>query len=275
MKRLVLSVVLGASFGSTFGQIQGYSVGQTVADFTVTDINGNSHTLYNYTAAGQYVMLDFFFVTCPPCQQTTPIFNELHDKYGCNAGDLVCLSINTGQDNNAQVAAFETTYGGSFSHSPAVSGDGGSAAVDGVFNPAAYPTYCLIGPDNKLVNADIWPINSVADFESAFPMGSNITPMACTVGLTPEPGAENIPMNIYPNPASGVVHIDLGTDNIAQVSIEITDLTGRTVLVQPASNITSRVMQMNVGTLQEGTYMVLAKNNNNTVVSTKRITIAR
>lgn len=176
MKKLLLGLSAIACFNLASAQITGYSVGQTVADFTVTDTEGNSHNLYSITASGKYVMLDFFFVNCPPCQQTQQHFNHLHDKYGCNAGDLFVISINTGQDNNTQVDAFEATYGGTYEHSPAVSGDGGSASVDNAFNPSAYPTYCLIGPDNKLINADIWPISSVASFEAAFPGGSGITP---------------------------------------------------------------------------------------------------
>jgi peroxiredoxin len=35
-----------------------YTVGQTVADFTLNDVYGNSHTLYNYQ--GNIVLLNFF-----------------------------------------------------------------------------------------------------------------------------------------------------------------------------------------------------------------------
>ena len=83
-----MAVILTATFGLN-AQIQNYSVGATVNDFTVTDIDGNSHTLSDYTSAGKWVVLDFFFVDCPPCQATVQYFNELHEKYGCNEGDLV------------------------------------------------------------------------------------------------------------------------------------------------------------------------------------------
>ncbi|MEM0519437.1 TlpA family protein disulfide reductase [Aequorivita flava] len=75
-------------------QVNNYSVGDVVDDFTVTDIDGVEHNLYSITAQGKYVWLDFFFADCVPCQQTAPIFNEFFDKYGCNEGLVFCLSIN-------------------------------------------------------------------------------------------------------------------------------------------------------------------------------------
>ncbi|MFY8136841.1 MAG: TlpA family protein disulfide reductase, partial [Flavobacteriales bacterium] len=163
MKKILLSFGIIASLGAS-AQVNNFTVGEVIPDFTITDVDGVEHSLYEYCDNGQYVMLDFFFDTCPPCIQTTPIFNELHETYGCNGGDLVCLSVNNGTDSDAEVLAFEENYGGTYSHSPAISADGGSTAVDDLFGISAYPTYCLIGPDRTLVNADIWPISSLASF---------------------------------------------------------------------------------------------------------------
>ena len=180
-------------------QIQGYNLNDTVSDFTVTDIEGNTHTLYEYTAAGKYVYLDFFFDTCGPCQATAPIFNEFYDIYGCGAGQIMCLSINNGTDTDAEVEAFEETYGGSFHHAPAVSMEGGAGAVNADFNPAAYPTICLISPDNKIINLDIWPVSGVETFEQALPADVNPEPQECTVGVDE---AASVDVLIYPNPLS-------------------------------------------------------------------------
>jgi thiol-disulfide isomerase/thioredoxin len=274
-KRALLFIVGLVAITTGKSQIQGYSVGQTVANFTVTDTDGNSHTLYNITATGKYVVLDFFFTTCVPCQSTQPYFNELHDKYGCNQGDLFCISINTGQDNDAAVINFENTYGGSFEHSPAVSGDGGSAAVDNVFSPAAYPTYCLIGPDNTLLNADIWPISNVGSFEAAFPAGSNITPMACSVGQ-PDVTITALPvMKLYPNPAISLVNVDLGELITKEnLTLEVTDLAGRVVTTQAVSDATNSLVTLDVNNLTEGTYMLVVKSNNVSITN-KKLVITR
>ena len=113
IKNTILFICLALGVNA-FSQVQNYNIGDVVDDFTVTDTDGNEHNLYSITAEGKYVFLDFFFDTCVPCQTTTPIFNELHDKYGCNEGEVYCISINNGTDGDAEVIAFEEPYGGPF-----------------------------------------------------------------------------------------------------------------------------------------------------------------
>ena len=55
---------------SLCAQSYNYPNGSTVADFTVTDIEGDVHNLYDLTAQGKYVLLDFFTLWCAPCQET-------------------------------------------------------------------------------------------------------------------------------------------------------------------------------------------------------------
>ena len=64
----------------SFAQTNNYNVGDVVDDFTVTDVYGVQHNLYEYADDGKYIYLDFFFDTCGVCQQTIPIFNEFFDN---------------------------------------------------------------------------------------------------------------------------------------------------------------------------------------------------
>jgi thiol-disulfide isomerase/thioredoxin len=262
MKRIVLSTLIACA--TTFGlnaQIQGYTVGQTVADFTVTDTDGNTHTLSTYTNAGKWVVLDFFFVDCPPCQATAPIFNELHEKYGCNSADLVCISVNTGQDTDADVQGFEATHGGSFSHAPAISGDGGSSAVNTAFNPTAYPTYCLIGADMKLKNADIWPLANVGSFETAFSSaGFSPAPTACSaVASTEELTLTDA--QIFPNPSAGNVSVRFNNAVSSDVTIEVTNMVGQIVYSSSTSSVAgSNAYDLNLADLNDGQYIVKIDN---------------
>lgn len=232
MKRLLLSfAVLTAAATTSFGQIQNYSVGATVSDFTVTDVHGNTHQLSAITGSGKWVVIDFFFTTCPPCQSTVPYFSELHEKYGCNEGDLFCISMDTG-DSDADVLAFESTYStvGGFSPAPAVSGiDGGGNAVNTNFGPAAYPTYCLIDPTMKIRNLDIWPISSVASFESAFTSaGFSPTVMSCGLSLEENQAALNNAI-LFPNPATNQTTVQVNLEASASVTIDVYNLLGQKV----------------------------------------------
>ena len=227
MKKLLLFGAVAMASLSASAQVTGYGEGDTIDNFTVVDVNGVTHDLYEYAEAGKYILLDFFFDTCGPCQATTPIFNEFHDKYGCNEGDVICISMNNGTDTDAEVIAFEDTYGGDFNHAPAISADGGAGDVDDDFGVSAYPTYTLIAPDKTLLVADIWPLDDVGTFENAFPDGA-ISEMPCSVNLDEIETTLNLD-NVYPNPTSGNLTIEFTTSSAQAVSVSVINLIGEQV----------------------------------------------
>ena len=231
MKRSVLGSICFLAGASLWAQASNYPNGSTVADFTVTDVEGNVHSLYDITSQGKYVVLDFFFAACGPCQGTQPHYNQLHETYGCNAHDLFCMTINNGFDNNAQVIAYENTYGGSYAHSPAVSNEGGGPAVTTDFGVGAFPTYCLIGPDNKMVVNDMWPISSMADYVAYFPSGSGIEPAACALSVTENAGARSF--TVRPSATTGPVQVVLAGMAAGNATLEVHNVVGQPVLGIP------------------------------------------
>ncbi len=260
MKRLLLSlaVVIGASFAST-AQLQNYNVGDVVSDFTVTDIHGNTHQLSQITGSGQWVIIDFFFTTCPPCQSTVPIFSELHQKYGCNEGDLFCISIDTG-DDDADVLAFENTYSTStgFNPAPAASGnEGGGNAVISDMSPSAYPTYCLIGPDMIMKNIDIWPVSNVGSFESAFTAaGFNPTAMSCPLSVDEVALSLNDAI-LYPNPAVNATSLSVELEASMDVNVKVYDMLGSQVASYNFSgNEGTNEFEIDAEALSSGQYIV-------------------
>lgn len=254
MKKILLFLgIISFSF-SGISQVLNYSINDVVDDFTVTDTDGVVHNLYEITASGKYVFLDFFFDTCPPCQQTQPIYNELHDKYGCNEGDVFVISINNGTDTNAQVIAFENQFGGPFNHAPAVGIEGGCDAVDSNFGIAAYPTYCLINPNNQIINLDIWPIADVSTFEAAFPAGFDPEPMSCSP-LSIGDNAQDNSFLLYPNPAKTSESIYLTLAETISSEVIIYNVLGKQVYSQ---NFESKNIEI-VHKLSSGTYFISVK----------------
>lgn len=271
MKKLILAFACFIALaGTSVAQVGNFNVGDVCPNFTVTDVNGNTHTLYDITATGQYVMLDFFFTTCPPCQATAPTWNELHEKYGCNQGQLYCLSIDNG-DTDAEVMNFESTYGGSFSHAPAASGNqGGGNAVNSTFGIVAYPTYTLIGPDNKFINTDIWPISSVADFEAAFPSGSNIMPMSCSA-VSVDDQIDGASLTLFPNPAAQSTRLDLNLANFGDVSVEVFDILGKQVIARDLGQVDAGLqsVELDLSNVNNGMYFVRIQQDGQVVASQK------
>lgn len=255
MKKLLLSIGLILSFITVNAQIQGYNVGDVVDDFTITTIHGDTVNLYSITSTGKYVYIDFFFVDCGPCQITAPHFNQLHETYGCNEGDIFCMSVNTGQDNDAQVENYENTYGGDYAYCPIASGDGGCGVVDGAFNPFAYPTICLIGPDNTLLNSDIWPISTYTDFVDALTAtGFTPTEMDCeTVGI--EELESEINALVFPNPACHFVNIQLN-GNASVKYIEFYNASGQKIAIKNFEiNSGLSEVKIDISTFENGLYI--------------------
>lgn len=251
MKKILLFIgVFSISFLG-FSQVQNYNLNDVVDDFTVTDTEGVVHNLYEITASGKYVFLDFFFDTCPPCQATQPIYNELHDKYGCNEGDIFVISINNGSDTNAEVIAFENEFGGPFNHAPAVGIEGGCDAVDANFGIAAYPTYCLINPNNEIINLDIWPISDVSTFEAAFPVGFEPEPMECIVLENGDINANNSFL-LSPNPVSNAQLLTITLPSELNSEVKIYSVLGKEVY---SNSYNSRSIEIQHN-LNSGTYFV-------------------
>jgi len=228
MKKLLLGII-GATFISigAFAQTT-YSIGDIVDDFTVTDIEGNTQHLYEITASGKHVYIDFFFDTCPPCQATSPIFGDFYDKYGCNGGDVYCIVMNNGTDPDIDVIAYEEEFGGAGHHAPAVSSDGGSGAVTDNFGVTAFPTYILIGPDNKLIEKDIYPIADITTFEATFYDGFTPSPMSCSPASVVEiPNLSDL--NLYPNPANTKTSVIFSSKSETTVSISVFNFLGQIV----------------------------------------------
>ncbi|MGB0863034.1 MAG: T9SS type A sorting domain-containing protein, partial [Saprospiraceae bacterium] len=63
--------------------------GSVAPNWTMSDINGQSHTLYNYLDSGYVVFLDFTATWCPPCwsYHNTHAFADLYTQYGPGTAD--------------------------------------------------------------------------------------------------------------------------------------------------------------------------------------------
>ncbi len=61
-----------------------FASAQTAPDFTITDIDGNSHNLYNTLDEGKVVVLKFFTNWCGICNNTADNVQALFDSYQSN-----------------------------------------------------------------------------------------------------------------------------------------------------------------------------------------------
>ena len=251
MQKFILIIFIIFTVYTAQGQILGYNLNDEVENFEVISTAGDTIKLYDLTASGQWVVLDFFFVDCPPCQSTAPIFNEFHEKFGCNDGPVYTLSISGNpSDNNNYVQFFEDTYGGDFAHGPAVGIDGNGSEVDNKFNPSYYPTYTLISPENKILNLDIWPLTDYTTFVDAVTSaGGVITEQDC--GLTDVEDFSIVELQVFPNPASEMINLRLNDQLAKGAKMEIYNSVG-----QKLSSFEAQAGQnnINISNLSSGMY---------------------
>lgn len=85
MYRLLASVLL---FFSTLGT--GFAADKA-PDFTLKDINGQTHSLSQYS--GKVVLVSFWATWCTPCMAEMPQLQKLYEKYASQG--FVVLSIST------------------------------------------------------------------------------------------------------------------------------------------------------------------------------------
>lgn len=64
---------------------------QDAFDFTLTDAQGNPHTLSDYK--GKVVFLNFWATWCNPCLLEMPHIEELYKEYGLNEDEVVFLGV--------------------------------------------------------------------------------------------------------------------------------------------------------------------------------------
>ena len=116
-------------------------------DFTLTDQNGNEHTLSDYK--GQTVFLNFWATWCPPCRSEMPEIQKLYEEYGYNEGELVVLGIaapDVGREGDIDsVTAFLAENGYTF---PVVMDSQGTITY--LYSIRAYPTTFMISGDGSI-----------------------------------------------------------------------------------------------------------------------------
>ena len=124
-------------------------------DFTATDCHGTEINLFEILDGGQYVLIDFFFTSCGPCQQACPRIVEAYELLGCNQNEIFFMEI-TPSDNDQVCLNWCEQYGVEY---PTIGTSSIGSQICSDYGIEYYPTCIIIAPDHRIVVNDIWPIN--------------------------------------------------------------------------------------------------------------------
>lgn len=115
-----------------------FKTGQPVNNFSTSDINGKKYKLKELK--GKIVVLNFWFINCPPCRAEIPELNKLVNEYK-DSSNIVFLAIAL-DDRDALEQFLKTSP---FDYTIV---DGGRYIAD-QYAIKAYPTHAVIDKEGK------------------------------------------------------------------------------------------------------------------------------
>lgn len=264
MKKLLLSIFTFSALA-----LNAQTSLTTAVDFTAKDIDGNTFNLFDKLDQGKFVFLDFMFTSCVPCQNAAPKLHEAFITYGANAptAPMYFVSINR-DDNNSVMHNWETTYMSATgpNYPLGISGTEGSATAGpqtfhNLYNISAFPTMILIAPNRQILEQDIWPISTAADFNPFF-QSHGIYPGVAGVNNV----VSNNNISIFPSPAKENLYLSVSGDKLN--GVRLIDMLGNVVLAQNFDN-SNQVKSLNVSNLNAGVYFAEVRINNTELVIKK------
>lgn len=161
MKKILLLLLLFPILYS--GKLSAQLADGTIApDFTVTDINGNSHHLYNMLSQGKPVLLEFFTTWCVPCMQMHDerVLQTIDSTYGpngihANALQVLAVECDVNTDSADLYSFYDWITGTSY---PTVDLDASNIQVASDYAINYVPTMYVICPDHKVYLVPNWLI---------------------------------------------------------------------------------------------------------------------
>ncbi|RNC79924.1 MAG: TlpA family protein disulfide reductase [Balneola sp.] len=129
--------------GWFYNEIKSVSPGQPAVPFSISDLEGNIHTLSDYK--GKFVLLDFWAGWCQPCLEEFPHMREIYSSYSRDDFEIVAISTEVDslvwvQDITRFKNPWPQLYGG----------DGMQQETFKAYKGGGIPFYILVDPDGNI-----------------------------------------------------------------------------------------------------------------------------
>lgn len=232
---------------------------QQSPDWTVTDVDGVEHTLYeDYLDKDEIVVLKFFFVACPPCNRIAPDVQELYEEWGEGEEGVQFFEFTIlGGDLDTDVRGYKDTHGLTF---PAVSSEGGSLSAitpysDGTFGTSIFtPSFAVIAPSGdvtyRVPGNGTTALNNISSIIEEIQASTQTQPSVFNLSITDAFGAQlsgvsAILTNASDQSITYPVDIDSGF-SITELSSDYPGITDPVIMLEKTDDIRRNITPLDL-----------------------------
>jgi hypothetical protein len=274
MKR---TITLIASFVMLI-QLSFAQVGTVADDFTVTDIDGNTHTLSAILASGKVVVLDCSATWCGPCWgfHEAHFLKDIHDTYGPNGTDQVRVLFYE-SDASTTMADLQGTTGGTLGdwltdvEYPVINED--PVTLNGAkYWPLGFPTINVINPVDGVIEADLYDSWGNDDAVSLAAMIDVIDDFFQNGAVASTNELSLAEIKLFPNPSNGNVTVTINAIDANTATVEVTNLLGQVVYtINDELTAGNNEIQLDLSSLEAGQYVVRVSNETTSTTASVQI----
>ena len=240
----------------------------TAMQFSGVDCNGGSVDLFADLDAGKAVILHFYMPSCgscpPPAQKIRTMANNINAMHpGMVKGYAFPFQ-------NSTTCTYSSSWASSNGLSPFYAPMDSGAAHVAHYGGFGMPTVVVLGGLNHRV---MFSTLSFSTSDTTAMRDSILNLLNGTTGIADLQNSVSA-FNVYPNPATDLVIINVEVKETANLLIDVSDITGKQVAVISNEKQSAGVMQnqFNTSVLANGNYLIRLSVNGKTATQKLNVT---